>query len=97
MLMSILSQVALLPDKGTIALGSGIGAGLIVIGAAKGISHLAGQAMEGIAQHIKRNWEKRMRVELMAHVDEHQGEGLDAIVKEAIDGHRALLAPQEKV
>jgi len=50
MLMSILSQVALLPDKGTIALGSGIGAGLIVMGAAKGIGHLAGQAMEGIAR-----------------------------------------------
>ena len=50
MLMDTLAQVALLPDKGTIALGSGIGAGLIVIGAAKGIGHLAGQAMEGIAR-----------------------------------------------
>ena len=29
---------------------TGIGAGLIVIGAAKGIGHLAGQAMEGIAR-----------------------------------------------
>ena len=50
MLSTILSQVALLPDKGTIALGAGIGAGLIVMGAAKGIGHLAGQAMEGIAR-----------------------------------------------
>ena len=32
------------------ALGAGIGAGLIVIGAAKGIGHLAGSAMEGIAR-----------------------------------------------
>ena len=39
MLMDTLAQVALLPDKGTIALG-----------AAKGIGHLAGQAMEGIAR-----------------------------------------------
>jgi F-type H+-transporting ATPase subunit c len=50
MLMSLLAQTALLPDKGTVALGAGIGAGLIVIGAAKGIGHLAGQAMEGIAR-----------------------------------------------
>jgi F-type H+-transporting ATPase subunit c len=50
MLSTILSQVALLPDRGTVALGAGIGAGLIVMGAAKGIGHLAGQAMEGIAR-----------------------------------------------
>ena len=50
MLMDLLAQTTLLPDKGTVALGAGIGAGLIVIGAAKGIGHLAGQAMEGIAR-----------------------------------------------
>jgi F-type H+-transporting ATPase subunit c len=49
-MMDLLAQTALLPDKGTIALGAGVGAGLIVIGAAKGIGHLAGQAMEGIAR-----------------------------------------------
>jgi F-type H+-transporting ATPase subunit c len=37
-------------DKGLLALGAGIGAGLICIGSAKGIGHLAGQAMEGIAR-----------------------------------------------
>jgi F-type H+-transporting ATPase subunit c len=40
----------MITDKAGIALGAGIGAGLIVIGAAKGIGHLAGQAMEGIAR-----------------------------------------------
>ena len=50
MLSSLLSQVTLFPERGTIALGAGIGAGLIVMGAAKGIGHLAGQAMEGIAR-----------------------------------------------
>jgi F-type H+-transporting ATPase subunit c len=50
MLMDILAQTTLLPDNGTIALGAGIGAGLITMGAAKGIGHLAGQAMEGIAR-----------------------------------------------
>ena len=52
-MIDMLAQAAgwsLLPERGTIALGAGIGAGLIVIGAAKGIGHLAGQAMEGIAR-----------------------------------------------
>lgn len=50
MLMDLLAQVALFPDKGTAVLGAALGAGLVVIGAAKGIGHLAGQAMEGIAR-----------------------------------------------
>jgi len=37
-------------DKGLTAVGAGIGAGLVVIGAAKGIGNLAGHAMEGIAR-----------------------------------------------
>ena len=41
---------AWISDRAGIAMGAGIGAGLIVIGAAKGIGHLAGQAMEGIAR-----------------------------------------------
>jgi F-type H+-transporting ATPase subunit c len=53
MFLPILAQAvnsAWLSDRAGIALGAGIGAGLIVIGAAKGIGHLAGQAMEGIAR-----------------------------------------------
>jgi len=54
MLSLILAQAAgsqaWLSDRAGVALGAGIGAGLIVIGAAKGIGHLAGQAMEGIAR-----------------------------------------------
>ena len=53
MLLPILAQAASnawLTDRAGIAIGAGIGAGLIVIGAAKGIGHLAGQAMEGIAR-----------------------------------------------
>jgi F-type H+-transporting ATPase subunit c len=37
-------------DKGLIAIGAGIGAGLCVIGGGKGIGNLAGHAMEGIAR-----------------------------------------------
>ena len=51
MLLPILAQVASsFGDKGLAALGAGIGAGLVVIGGAKGIGNLAGHAMEGIAR-----------------------------------------------
>jgi F-type H+-transporting ATPase subunit c len=51
MLLSLLAQAApLMGDKGLVGIGAGVGAGLICIGSAKGIGHLAGQAMEGIAR-----------------------------------------------
>jgi F-type H+-transporting ATPase subunit c len=37
-------------DRGLATFGGGLGAGLVVLGGAKGIGHLAGQAMEGIAR-----------------------------------------------
>ena len=37
-------------DRGLIGIGAGVGAGLCVIGGAKGIGNLAGHAMEGIAR-----------------------------------------------
>lgn len=58
-MLNVLAQAAteaataaapLIGDKGLLAIGAGIGAGLICIGSAKGIGHLAGQAMEGIAR-----------------------------------------------
>jgi F-type H+-transporting ATPase subunit c len=51
MMFDLLAQTApLFADNGLVALGAGLGAGLICIGSAKGIGHLAGQAMEGIAR-----------------------------------------------
>ena len=50
-MLDLLAQATpLLSDKGFGIFGAGLGAGLIVWGAAKGIGHLAGQAMEGIAR-----------------------------------------------
>jgi F-type H+-transporting ATPase subunit c len=56
-MLSILSLAPLLAqstqlmgDRGLIGVGAGIGAGIVTLGAAKGIGHLAGQAMEGIAR-----------------------------------------------
>ena len=37
-------------DHGLAVAGAAIGAGIVTLGAAKGIGHLAGQAMEGIAR-----------------------------------------------
>ncbi len=49
------------------------------------------QALEGIATHLKKFWDPRMRRELLAHVDGQGSAGLQAIVAEAIQRHRALL------
>jgi F-type H+-transporting ATPase subunit c len=50
-MMDLLAQAApLMGDKGLVALGAGIGAGLCVMGGGKGIGNLAGHAMEGIAR-----------------------------------------------
>ena len=50
-------------------------------------------ALEGIAGHLKRFWDPRMRREILQWVEEHQGEGLKPIVLDALRSHRHLLAP----
>ena len=51
LLLQFVAQAApLIGEKGLIAAGAGIGAGLCTIGGAKGIGNLAGHAMEGIAR-----------------------------------------------
>jgi formate dehydrogenase subunit delta len=49
------------------------------------------QACDEIASHLKRFWDPRMRAEIIAHVENTGGEGLDAIVVEAV---RRLEAPR---
>lgn len=49
-------------------------------------------ALEGIAGHLKRFWEPRMRSQLLAWLDEHQGEGLTELVLEAVRTNRDMLA-----
>ena len=51
------------------------------------------EALEGIAMHLKKFWEPRMRRQLLAHVDGKQGEGLSPMVSEAIRLHRSKLEP----
>lgn len=49
------------------------------------------EAMRDLAQHVRRFWEPRMRNQLFAHIDTHQGEGVDALVIDALQRHRALF------
>lgn len=50
------------------------------------------QALEGIATHIKKFWDPRMRRELLAHVDQGGAKGLSPVVEQALSQHRGLLA-----
>lgn len=55
----------------------------------------ADEAREGVANHLKRFWEPRMRAELLRHLDATGGAGLKPIVVEALQKHRAALAPAQ--
>ena len=49
------------------------------------------QAKRGIANHLKSFWNPVMRKAILKHI-ENGGEGLTAIVSEAISSNRQLLA-----
>ena len=49
------------------------------------------EALEGVAIHIKRFWEPRMRRALLAHIDQAGTAELNGMVTEAIRIHRAHL------
>lgn len=49
------------------------------------------EALDGIASHLKRFWEPRMRQELATHLDQRGGEGLMPLVHEALTVHRSVL------
>jgi len=48
-MVDLLAQ-ALFADHGLMGLGAGLGAGIVTLGAAKGIGHLAGNSVEAIAR-----------------------------------------------
>ena len=47
--------------------------------------------LEGIAGHLRRLWDPRMRREILRWADEHHGEELEDRVRAAIDVHREKL------
>ncbi len=50
------------------------------------------EALEGIAQHIRKFWVPRMRQRFLAHVDSG-GAGLHPLVLQAVQTHRGMLHP----
>ena len=51
-------------------------------------------ALEGVAGHIRRFWDPRMRREIIKWLDEHEGEGLQPLALEALKVNRERLMPQ---
>jgi formate dehydrogenase subunit delta len=52
------------------------------------------EALDGIAQHLAKFWEPRMRRALYAHLDgAAQGEGLAPLVREAVLTRRGRIEP----
>ncbi|NML46627.1 formate dehydrogenase subunit delta [Ramlibacter sp. G-1-2-2] len=54
------------------------------------------EALDGIANHIRKFWEPRMRTQLLAAIDAGDS-GLRPEVLEAIARHRAMLTPARPV
>ena len=51
------------------------------------------QALFGIADHIKRFWDPRMRSAMFAALDAGQAQALEEPVAAALQAHRTLLTP----
>ncbi|MCK6425308.1 MAG: formate dehydrogenase subunit delta [Burkholderiaceae bacterium] len=52
------------------------------------------EAVEGVATHIRKFWEPRMRRQLYAHLDgPAQGEGLSELLRETARARREQLQP----
>ncbi|MBL8751310.1 MAG: formate dehydrogenase subunit delta [Planctomycetes bacterium] len=52
-------------------------------------------ALEGVASHVKRFWEPRMRRELFVCFDAG-GDGMSPVLLETLAAHRATLEPAKK-
>lgn len=52
------------------------------------------EAKSGIADHIRKFWDPRMREQLFAHIDREDTSGLTLLVLEAVNEQRAHLMPQ---
>ena len=50
------------------------------------------QAANDVATHLRRFWEPRMRRQIVTHFEEHRGEGLSDLARQAV----ALLAAESK-
>ena len=53
------------------------------------------EALQGVATHIRKFWDPRMRRELLAYLDQHSGEGLSELVLNSLRQHRATLSADQ--
>ena len=53
------------------------------------------EALQGVATHIRKFWDPRMRRELLAYVDQEQGKGLSEVVLSALHAHRSTLSADQ--
>ena len=53
------------------------------------------EALQGVATHIRKFWDPRMRRELLAYVDQQAGDGLSELVLTALREHRSTLSADQ--
>lgn len=53
------------------------------------------EALQGIAGHLQRFWEPRMRSQLLDYIDTENGTDLKPIVVSAIRAHRSALLSRQ--
>lgn len=51
------------------------------------------EALDGVATHIHKFWDPRMRLQLIAAIDAGEADALLPVVREAVQTHRADLMP----
>ena len=53
------------------------------------------EALQGVATHIRKFWDPRMRRELLAYLDQQAGEGLSELVLTSLHEHRSTLSADQ--
>jgi formate dehydrogenase subunit delta len=53
------------------------------------------EASQGVATHIRKFWDPRMRRELLAYLDQQGGKGLSEIVLSSLREHRSTLSADQ--
>ena len=53
------------------------------------------EALQGVATHIRKFWDPRMRRELLAYLDQQGGNGLSDVVLSSLREYRATLSAEQ--
>ena len=53
------------------------------------------EALQGVATHLRKFWDPRMRRELLTHIDQQAGEGLSEFVLNSLREHRSTLSADQ--